>query len=110
MTRDNVQLLMNDLFSLERKADTDGTYVTLPVASMSLPRAKPLPEAKALKEKTKWQQFAERKGIQKKSDKNRSGGRESHVFDDAHQSYLPRHGAKSAKNLPLAAWCEELPN
>ena len=102
MTRDNVQLLINDLFSLVRRTDTDGTFVELPLAVMALPRAKPLPDS-VIKEKTKWEQFAERKGIKRKvTDRN------AMVYDDDHKDYLPRHGAKSAKNQPLADWCEEL--
>jgi regulator of ribosome biosynthesis len=101
LTRDNVQLLVNELFSLPRKTDSDGTFVELPLASMALPRSKPLPEARA-KEKTRWERFAERKGIPKR------GKRTSHVYDETSKEYLPRHGSKSAKNQPLANWCEEI--
>ena len=93
---------MNDLFSLPRRTDTDGTFVELPLAIMALPRAKPLPDS-IKKEKTKWEQFAERKGIDKRQPR-----RNAMVYDEQHKEYMPRHGAKSAKNQPLANWCEEL--
>lgn len=101
MTRVNVQQLVNELFSLPRKSDEDGVYVELPLALMKLPRAKPLPSTTNLP-KTKWEKFAAQKGIVKKPK------RSAFIYDESHKEYLPRHGAKSAKNKPLANWVEEL--
>lgn len=54
------------------------------------PRSKPLPDTK---KKTKWETFADRKGIQKRKK------RCSKVFDENLKSWVPRHGPKSSKNL-----------
>lgn len=55
------------------------------------PRARVLPEEKA---KTKWELFAERKGIQK--NRNKSGGR---IYDEATREYTPAFGRGSKNDL-----------
>ena len=74
--------------------------VKLPKPTIKLPREKPIPLEKP---KTRWEQFAERKGIEK--DKNR----EKKVFDKVTGEYKLRYGYKRA-NDPLDKWCIEVPN
>jgi regulator of ribosome biosynthesis len=63
-----------------------GRIAHLPKPTTPLPRAKPLP---APREPTKWEAFAQRKGIVK-----RKRGRE--VFDEEAGEYRRRHGYKRA--------------
>lgn len=56
------------LTTLPLSSTPAGVLLTLPQVSTRLPREKPLP---AQKEKTKWQQFAERKGIKPKTREQR---------------------------------------
>ncbi|CAK9438807.1 uncharacterized protein LODBEIA_P30310 [Lodderomyces beijingensis] len=74
VTRDNVQLLINQILSLPVKTTTDNsgsstgqsasmTLVQLPEPTTPLPREKGVPKAKP---KTKWEEFAARKGIKAK--------------------------------------------
>lgn len=102
--RANVQFLTNSIFSLPRLKDEEGlTYVELPMKEMDLPRSKPLPSMTAGNEpRTKWEKFAASKGIKKKTKSS------SHVFNEELDKYVPKHGPKSAKNLPMANWCEEI--
>nr|5WXL_B Chain B, Regulator of ribosome biosynthesis [Saccharomyces cerevisiae S288C]5WXL_D Chain D, Regulator of ribosome biosynthesis [Saccharomyces cerevisiae S288C] len=69
LTRDNVQLLINQLLSLPMKTTTESvggtggqssvmTLLQLPDPTTDLPREKPLPKAKAM---TKWEKFAAKK-------------------------------------------------
>ncbi|KAI3403205.2 RRS1 [Candida oxycetoniae] len=67
IARDNTQLLINQILSLPIKASTDSqgiTLVQLPQPTTLLPREKGIPKAAP---KTKWQEFAARKGIKAKS-------------------------------------------
>eukprot|EP01086_Lenisia_limosa_P005100 TRINITY_DN21259_c0_g1_i1.p1 TRINITY_DN21259_c0_g1~~TRINITY_DN21259_c0_g1_i1.p1 ORF type:complete len:389 (+),score=164.37 TRINITY_DN21259_c0_g1_i1:27-1193(+) len=89
LTRDNTQLLINQIFSLPREKSEVGPLAALPEPSTILPREKPLPKPK---EKTKWEKFAEKKGIQNKK-------RERMVFDEQSDSYKPRFGYKRGGTL-----------
>eukprot|EP01052_Picozoa_sp_SAG31_P014493 SAG31_NODE_903_length_11121_cov_10.117311_7_plen_119_part_00 len=62
-----------------------GRLVSLPDTVTALPREKPVP-VKA--PQTKWEKFAEKKGIVKKK-------RSRMVFDEESQEYKPRYGYKS---------------
>jgi len=81
-TRAAMQLLFQKLDQLPREEDKQGVYLTLPACSISIPREKPLPKPKP---PTRWEKFAEQKGIQK-----RKRGRM--VFDEDSQEYKPRYG------------------
>lgn len=59
---------------------------------MKLPRSKPLPKEKA---KTRWEKFAEERGIQKKK-------RSRLVYDDISKDWVPRWGYKSIKHRQAA--------
>jgi len=89
MTRDNVQLLFTKIFQLPSKVEPEGVLAELPKASTSLPRSKPLPEAR---EPTRWEKFAKIKGIQKKSRKPQL------VWDEEHKEWRRRFGYKRANN------------
>jgi regulator of ribosome biosynthesis len=83
--------LVHALFTLPARTDAElGKIMTLPEKTVfPLPREKPLPKQK---EKTKWQEFAETKGI-----KNRK--RERMVFDDDADVFRPRFGKDSKRNV-----------
>lgn len=101
LARDNAQLLWNGLYSLpltEDSSNEPGRLVTLPTRTAVLPREKPIPVQKPL---TRWEKFAKEKGIVKQK-------RSAKVFDEASGEWKYRHGSKSAKNDPLADWCEEV--
>lgn len=101
LARDNAQLLWNGLYGLpltENASSEPGRLVQLPKPTAVLPREKPIPVAKPL---TRWEKFAKAKGIVKRK-------RSAKVFDEVSGEWKYRHGSKSAKNDPLADWCEEV--
>lgn len=102
VTRDNVQLLINQILSLPVKTTTDSqgsstgqnstmTLIQLPDPTTQLPREKAIPKAKA---PTKWEQFAARKGIKAKAKDGKM------VFDEATGEWVPKWGYKG-KNKEL---------
>eukprot|EP00045_Choanoeca_perplexa_P017039 m.239573 g.239573 ORF g.239573 m.239573 type:complete len:318 (+) comp17434_c0_seq10:3553-4506(+) len=97
MIRDNAQLLINQLFQLPVKRDDDGVFAMLPKPTSRLPREKPVPESMP---KTKWQEFAEMKGIPQKK-------RSRMVFDEASQEWKPRWGyGRSNPDKSKHGWIE----
>ncbi|EMG46764.1 RRS1 Regulator of ribosome biosynthesis [Candida maltosa Xu316] len=102
VTRDNVQLLINQILSLPVKTTTDThgsstgqnstmTLIQLPDPTTILPREKPIPKAKPL---TKWQEFAQRKGIKAKEKSGKM------VYDEEKGEWVPKWGYKG-KNKDL---------
>jgi len=85
-TTRSVQLLVKRIFSLPVDIDdVAGPLAVLPADDVSkLPRAQHIPEPKP---KTKWEKFAEEKGIKKTK-------RERMVFDETRQEFAPRFGYK----------------
>lgn len=63
LTRDNVQLLINQIFQLPTIRVDNELVIKLPTPTTRLPRAKPAPKAKQL---TKWEKYAQEKGITKR--------------------------------------------
>ena len=99
LARENAQLLFNGLYGLpQEESEEIGRQVSLPKPITVLPREKPVPTEKPL---TRWEKFAKVKGIQKTK-------RSAKVYDEASGQWKYRHGSKSAKNDPLADWCEEV--
>lgn len=95
------QTLINQLLSncpIARNEDTGDLQITLPPPELQLPREKPLPQEK---EKTKWEKFAAKKGIQKKK---RDGKLE---FDEAKGDWVPKYGYKG-KNTDDGDWLVEV--
>jgi len=66
-----------------------GRLATLPAPNTPLPREKPLPKARPL---TKWEKFAQQKGIQKKK-------RSKLVYDEDQQEWRRRYGYKRAGDI-----------
>lgn len=95
--RDNVQLLFNKIFQLEKVKSDVGTLAVLPAPTTIIPRHKPLPKKKP---ETRWEKFAREKGI-----KNRK--RERMVWDEQRKEWAPRYGYKRA-NDELRDWAIEV--
>ncbi|KAK1443575.1 ribosome biogenesis regulatory protein RRS1 like protein [Babesia gibsoni] len=88
LSRSNTQLLVNRIFSLKRVTTSDGIFATLPSEdAIVMPRMYPLPKPKG---KTRWQLFAEERGIKKHK-------RSRMVFDKDSNDWVPRWGYKSIK-------------
>ncbi|CAD7953723.1 unnamed protein product [Amoebophrya sp. A25] len=105
-TRDNVQLLMNKVFtSLPQESAETGTIGILrghydsPKDAFRLPRQKPCPSKK---EMTRWEKFAKERNIHKRK-------KSKLVFDETTGGWSRRYGYKSAKqNAEKAQWCIEV--
>lgn len=80
------QALFNALLALPGDNGPTGRSVTLPAPTSLLPRAKPLPKPRL---PTKWEQFAQKKGIQKRK-------RSSLAFDEKEQTWKRRYGYNRA--------------
>ncbi|CCE63964.1 hypothetical protein TPHA_0G01270 [Tetrapisispora phaffii CBS 4417] len=110
LTRDNVQLLINQILSLPMKTTTEATggtsgqgammtLIKLPEPSTELPREKPLPKPKA---PTRWEKFAARKGIRSKE---RSG---KMVYDEATGKWAPKWGYQGMNKKLDDQWLVEV--
>ncbi|CDK25660.1 unnamed protein product [Kuraishia capsulata CBS 1993] len=98
VTRDNVQLLLNQILSLPLKTTTDSssgqnatmTLINLPNPSTPLPREKAIPKAK---EPTRWELFAAKKGIKAKGKDGKM------VYDEDAGEWAPKwgYGGKNKK-------------
>jgi hypothetical protein len=62
LARDNTQLLLNCIWELPTERVEEAIVAKLPAPTFVLPREKPLPKPKPL---TKWQKYAQEKGITK---------------------------------------------
>lgn len=110
LTRDNVQLLVNQILSLPIKTTTESaggssgqsasmTLVQLPEPTTELPREKPLPKPKA---PTKWEQFAAKKGIKPKERQGKM------IYDDARGEWVPKWGYKGSNKELDDQWLVEV--
>lgn len=110
MTRDNAQLLINQLLSLPIKSTTDSaggtsgqsasmSLLRLPEPITELPREKPLPKPKA---PTKWEKFAAKKGIKAKEKSGKM------VFDEASGEWVPKWGYKGVNKKLDDQWLVEV--
>ena len=98
ISRDSTQLLINELFSLERESNEEGLFAKLPDYDLSLlPRFKPLPKPKPL---TRWEAFAKKRGITKTK-------KSTKAFDEAVGDWKPKFGYGS-KNVE-SDWLLEVP-
>lgn len=84
LTKNNTQLMFNHLFDLPKQTTEKGEMISLPLPVLRLPREKHIPK---IKPKTKWEQFADTKGI-----KNRKRSRM--VYDEINEEWRPRYGYK----------------
>ncbi len=97
--RDGVQALIGALFSLPTTSSADGPLAQLPPPTTQLPRAKPLPKPKP---PTKWERFAQAKGIQhKRKDKK--------IWDEEKQDWVDSWGWKGANKKEERQWLTEVP-
>ncbi|AQZ17951.1 RRS1 (YOR294W) [Zygosaccharomyces parabailii] len=110
LTRDNVQLLINQILSLPIRTTTDSiagssdqsatvTLLQLPECITVLPREKPLPKPKA---PTKWEKFAAKKGIQPKAKSGKT------VYDEASGEWVPKWGYKGKNKQLDDQWLVEM--
>jgi regulator of ribosome biosynthesis len=102
LTTENVQLLVNEIFQLPREKTDVGPVVRLDKLEFleQLPRMRPLPKPK---HKSKWERFAEERGISKKK-------RSRLVYDEASKDWVPRWGANSIKHkADKQDWVMEVP-
>jgi len=99
LARDNAQLLINQIWELPIERVDNIVVAQLPDATTPLPREKPIPKAKAM---TKWEEYAKKKGIQKKK-------RSRMLWDEERDEWKPRYGYKRA-NDEQAQWCIEVPD
>lgn len=101
-TEENAQLLVSQIFQLPREQTDIGPIVRLDKLEFveQLPRMMPLPKPKV---KSRWDKFAEERGIEKKK-------RSRLVWDEASKDWVPRWGANSAKNrAEKKDWLVEVP-
>lgn len=99
LARDSVQNLINDLFNQPITRTIDGPLAKLPDEGVfQLPREKPLPKPKPL---TKWQKFANAKGIQHKR-------KDRMVFDEDTQQWVPRWGYGGINKKGEDQWLHEV--
>lgn len=82
------QALVAQLFALPGEAVQGGRLVSLPAPTTPLPREKPVPKPKPL---TKWQRFAQERGIRKRK-------RSKLVYDEEAGEWRRRHGYKRAND------------
>ncbi|KAF9109522.1 Rhodanese- sulfurtransferase [Mortierella sp. AM989] len=100
LSRDNAQLLFNEIFQLQTISDDNGVMAMLPTPTTLLPREKPLPKPKP---ETRWEKFAKAKGIVNRK-------KERMVFDDASGEYKPRWGYKGINDDGSKDWIIEVPS
>lgn len=99
LTRDNVQLIVNELWQQPTERVEECIVAKLPKPTFVLPRMRKCPEPKPL---TKWEKFAQEKGIRKqKKDKK--------VFDDELQKWVPTYGYRRAEAQREKDWVLEVP-
>ena len=72
LTRDNTQLLINEIWQLPTERVDECIVAKLPAPSTILPRLRKVPGPKLM---TKWEKFAQEKGITKKN-------KEKKVYDE----------------------------
>ncbi|KAL4955698.1 ribosomal biogenesis regulatory protein [Aspergillus filifer] len=110
IARDGVQSLLNQLLTTcPITSSQQGVLLTLPSASTTLPRHKPLPTPKP---PTKWELFARKKGIGKYSSKPGAAladkeRRKKLVYDEESGDWVPRWGYKG-KNKDDDQWLVEV--
>ncbi|KHN86927.1 Ribosome biogenesis regulatory -like protein [Toxocara canis] len=97
--RDNTQYLFNKIWELEREKVDEAICAKLPRPNLRLPREKVLPEKKQL---TKWEQYAQLKGIRKKK-------KDRKIFDETAQEWKPRYGYRRGKD-ETKDWLIEIPD
>lgn len=91
VARDTAQALVNQLLTtcpITKSTDDQSLQLSLPAPSTPLPREKPVPKEK---EKTRWEKFAEKKGIKSKKKDGKL------AFDETTKEWKPKYGYKGKK-------------
>ncbi|KAI1715358.1 ribosome biogenesis regulatory protein (RRS1) domain-containing protein [Ditylenchus destructor] len=101
MARDNTQYLFNKVWELPRKHVDAAICAQLPECTYRLPREKPIPRPR---EPTKWERFAQSKGI---ASKKKHGDRK--VYEEATGEWKPRYGYRRG-NDDTKDWLIEIPD
>ncbi|KAL1464362.1 hypothetical protein WDU94_004014 [Cyamophila willieti] len=83
LTRDNVQLLVNNIWELPTERKDEDIVATLPDPTYILPREKPVPKVTM----TKWEEFSLEKGIIKTKKIKKK-------WDDVLKEWVPTYGFK----------------
>ena len=102
ISRENVQLLVSQIFQMPREKTDSGPIVRLDKLEFveQIPRMMPLPKPKV---KSRWDKFAEERGIEKKK-------RSRLVWDEAARDWVPRWGSNSVKHrAEKQDWLVEVP-
>lgn len=99
LTRDNTQLLFNQIWELPTERIDEAIVAKLPKQKFYLPRFKLVPKPRPL---TKWEQFAKEKGIVKKKKSKLS-------WDEQLQKWIPLYGFKRAAAQKDKNWLIEVP-
>ncbi|RZC39529.1 RRS1 domain containing protein [Asbolus verrucosus] len=99
LTRDNTQLLFNEIFELPTEKIDEVIVAKLPKQRFSLPRCKPVPKPRPL---TKWQEFAKAKGIVKKKKSKLS-------WDEQLKKWIPLYGFRRTTAQKEKDWVLEVP-
>uniref|UniRef100_A0A2P2HWR2 Ribosome biogenesis regulatory protein n=1 Tax=Hirondellea gigas TaxID=1518452 RepID=A0A2P2HWR2_9CRUS len=99
IARDSTQVLINQLYQLERTTVDNLCYIVLPAPEIVLPREKPVPKPKPT---TKWEQYCKDKGIVKKK-------KERKIWSDVAQDFLPRYGKLRVQVEKDKNWVIEVP-
>lgn len=99
VTRDNVQLLINSVWELPTERVEESIVAKLPGPRTVLPRARKLPVPKPL---TKWQEFAQAKGIKKRA-------RDKKVYDEVLEKWVPTYGYQRFKAEKERDWVLDVP-
>ena len=100
--RDCAQGLISQLLTacpISRSQDDGNLQITLPAPTTPLPREKPIPKDK---EKTKWERFAEKKGIKAKRKEGKL------IFDEAKGDWVPKYGYKGKNKDADGDWLVEV--
>nr|CAG4641998.1 EOG090X0CBY [Eurycercus lamellatus] len=98
LSRDNVQLLINQIFQLPTLKVDNEVVIKLPPSTTRLPRAKPAPKEKQL---TKWEKYAKEKGITKRK-------KSKAEWDEDLKKWVPRFGFKKVEAEKEKSWVVEL--
>ncbi|KAL7276955.1 Rhodanese-related sulfurtransferase [Rhizina undulata] len=98
--RDGAQALINQILTtVTLKSTADGVYAELPEPVTPLPREKPVPK---LKEPTKWELFAKKKGIAPKGKDGKL------VYDEDKGEWVPKWGYKGKNKDGENDWLVEV--
>lgn len=98
LTLTSTHSLLAALFALPTTRSPAGPVTAFPPPATLLPREKPLPKPKPL---TKWERFANEKGISHKK-------KEKDVWDDERQEWVPRWGRFGKNKDKEEQWLHEV--